>query len=303
MDQLKAIKCFICVAEVGSFSRAADKLHMPVSSVSRQISALESSLKTELIIRSTRKIRLTEVGLLYLDSCQHVADKLASADELVANYQSEPCGTLRISAMTFFGERVLVPLIEELQDTYPKIIVDADFSDQVKDLTLSDVDIAFRGGPMPDKRLMAEKVMENELHVCASPGYLEQFGVPTSVDELEGHKVIYFRGPDGQMPWWIVDQPSEQILDLEAAAITNSFQLMLNNIIAGKGMCLLPMWAIRPYLLNKQLVKVDFDNPPRMIRDQSMGIYLLYLKNRFQLPKVRRSVEFFREKLKATSYS
>lgn len=297
VDQIKAIECFVAVAQTGSFSKAADILHKPVSSISRQVTALEESLKAQLLVRSTRNVRLTEVGKIYLRDCQVITLKLSQAREQVQNYQTEPNGVLRLSAMTSFGELVLTPLIEEFQLLHPKIIIDADFSDEVQDLTINDIDISFRGGALPDKRLIAKKVMDNQFHLCASPQYIERFGAPSNVADLLDHKAIYYRGPNGKLPWWVNCENEHQQCNLEPAVITNSCSLLFNSILKGKGVSLLPMWAIKPHLEKGALVLVSMANSPQLIFDSTMGIYLLYQQNRYQMPKVRCAVDFFTERL------
>ena len=297
MDQLKAIECFIAVADSGSFSKAASKLGLPVSSVSRQVTALESMLKAELLFRSTRQIRLTEAGQLYLSHCQDISERLSHARALVNSYQSEPSGTLTISAMTSFGERILVPLIEIFQQRYPQVLVDAEFSDEVQDLTLKGIDLCFRGGPLPDKRLVAHKVMENQFYLCASPSYIERYGCPQTPEELEQHKAIYYRGPNGRIPWWVADHLGHRQCRPETVLVTNSSGLLINNILTGRGLCLLPGWALKPYLQEGRLVRIDMVNPPRISLEESIGIYLLYQQTRYQIPKVRYAVDFFRQQL------
>ena len=297
MDQLKAIECFIAVAQTQSFSKAAALLNRPISSVSRQVTALETSLQAELLIRSTRQLRLTEVGRFYLQECQAITEKLTNAREQVSSYHGEPSGLLRISAMTSFGELVLAPLIEEFQARYPEVVIDAEFSDQVQDLTVQNIDLCFRGGALPDKRLIAYKVMDNHFHLCASPAYLAAEGAPTTESDLKRHKAIFYRGPNGRLPWWIVDGSDHRQCNPEPALITNSVTLMTNALVNGKGLCLLPMWALHPLLENGSVVRVDMDNPPLILVEDSIGLYLLYLQSRYQVPKVKCAVDFFREQL------
>mgnify|MGYP000648643504 CR=1 FL=1 len=297
MDQLKAIEYFIAVAQSGSFSKAADLLNKPVSSISRQVASLEESLQVQLFVRSTRNLRLTEIGKLYLEDCQSIASALTQAREKVQNYQREPHGVLTISAMVAFGELVLTPLIEEFQQLYPNILIDADFSDEVKDHMIENIDLSFRGGTMPDTRLVAKKMMDNHFHLCASPQYIEQYGSPATHAELLTHKAIYYRGPKGRIPWWVDSPTGYQQCSLQAAVITNSSSLLFNSLFNGKGLSLLPMWAIAPYIAENRLVEIKMENAPQIIFDSSMGIYLLYQPSRYQLPKVRCAIDFFSERL------
>lgn len=297
MNELKAIECFISVAQTGSFSQAAENLRKPVSSVSRQVTALETELKAALFHRSTRQVRLTEIGHFYLQECLAITDHLKYTREQVISYQGEPSGTLTISSMPSFGERILVPLIEQFQSAHPRVVIEADFTDEVQDLTLKDIDICFRGGPLPDKRLIAHRVMDNNFYLCASPEYLHQHGIPYDLEELETHKGIYYRDPKGKMTWWVNDVQGYRPAELEPAVITNSSSLLLNHALQGKGLCLLPMWALKPHIDVGSLIYIDMKNPPRINPDSSMGIYLLYQHMRYQVPKIKSAVDFFREKL------
>ncbi len=184
MDQLRAMRYFVRVAETGSFTKAASTFSVPPSSLSRRIADLEESLGATLLKRSTRVVQLTEIGQLYFEQLQDILLQLEQCDESVRSYQAKPMGQLRISAMVGFGERILLPLMDEFRQLYPEVILDISLSDDVTTLGRDDVDVAIRGGYAPNERVQAIRLMDNEFIPVASQSYLQKRGVPETVFEL-----------------------------------------------------------------------------------------------------------------------
>ena len=172
MDQLRAIRYFIKVVETSSFTKAGSFFNVPASSLSRRVADLEKSLGATLLKRSTRVVKLTEVGQAYYKQMCEVVSLLESSNEAVRSYQSEPMGKLSISAMVGFGEKVLLPLMEEFSALYPKVILDIHLSDELSAMGRDEVDIAIRGGYAPNERVVAIRLMDNNFIPAASPGYL-----------------------------------------------------------------------------------------------------------------------------------
>ena len=131
MDQLRAIKYFVKVVEHGSFSKAAELFSVPPSSLSRRVADLEKSLGATLLKRTTRTVSLTEIGQIYYQQVSEVLSLLAYSDETVRNYQATPMGVLNISAMVGFGERILLPLLDEFRELYPQITLNVSLSDDL----------------------------------------------------------------------------------------------------------------------------------------------------------------------------
>ena len=131
MDQLLALKYFCKVAETGSFTSAAKSFSVPPSSISRRVSDLEASLGTNLLKRSTRVVKLSEIGEIYFSQVSDILLQLEQSNESVRLYQSNPMGQLRISSMVSFGEQILFPLLEEFSARYPEIILDISLNDAV----------------------------------------------------------------------------------------------------------------------------------------------------------------------------
>ena len=151
MDQLRAIRYFGKVAETGSFTKAAAAFDVPPSSLSRRVADLEKSLGATLLKRTTRVVKLTEVGRIYYNDIQDILNQLEQSHETVRSYQAKPMGQLRISSMVGFGERILLPLLGEFSELYPEIILDVSLSDELSALGREDVDVAIRGGYAPQR--------------------------------------------------------------------------------------------------------------------------------------------------------
>ncbi|MFP3353626.1 LysR family transcriptional regulator, partial [Pseudoalteromonas sp. SIMBA_153] len=143
----------------GSFTKAANAFKVPPSSLSRRVSDLEKSLGATLLKRSTRIVKLTEVGQVYYDDMQQVLDQLEQSKVTVRSYQTTPMGRLRISSMVGFGEKILLPLLDEFGELYPEIVLDVSLSDELSALGRDDVDIAIRGGYAPNERVLAIRLM------------------------------------------------------------------------------------------------------------------------------------------------
>lgn len=201
MDQLRAIRYFSKVVETGSFTKAAHFFKVPPSSLSRRVADLEKSLGATLLKRSTRLVKLTEVGQIYYNDMQQILAQLAQSNETVRSYQTTPMGRLSISSMVSFGDKILLPLLDEFSALYPEIILDVSLSDELSTLGRDDVDIAIRGGYAPNERVLAIKLMDNGFIPVASPAYLNKYGTPTDVMELKQHKGLYFKAPFGPTPW------------------------------------------------------------------------------------------------------
>lgn len=297
MDKFKAMGYFCDIAATGSFSAAARLAKVPVSSLSRSIQALESELGTELLKRSTRHVTLTEIGRLYLARCQEILTAVDGAESQVTCYQSRPSGVLRISALPMYANIKLIPVLEALQEAYPDIILDLDLSSQVTDLNRDGVDIAIRGGGLPDERVIAHYIDSNKHILCASPSYLQQYGTPQSVQELPNHKAILYRAPQRVLHWGIVNDGNWQPIEIQTALISNGGNLLRQATLTGKGLALMPRWCMLDELADGRIVEVALDKDLATTADPTLGVYMLYQRPHYMIPKVRVAVDFLRQHL------
>jgi len=297
MDKLRALQYLVKVADTLSFSRAAKAFAVPASSISRRISDLEAELGVELLHRTTRTVRLTEVGSLYLEQVRAGMAQLSDADELVGQHNSVPSGTLRISAMPSYGQLLLMPALQDFCERYPDIVLDVHLSDALVELGRDQIDIAIRGGRQPQDRVVARKLDPNRFILAASPQYLAQMGTPLTLDDLAGHRALMYRGPNAVIKWQGLDEDGWRELPVTPAFISNDGASLIAMACRHRGLVLLSEWGLKSYLRSGELVQVTLDQPVSVGRGGESGIYLLYLQTRHRIPKVRVAVEFLVERL------
>lgn len=302
MDKLKALQHFKKVAELGNFSRAASFFNLPTSSISRSIKELEKSLNTELLIRTTRHVSLTEFGKIYYDKITHSLTLLDEADDAVNLQQKEPQGIISISATPAYGENILLPILQQFQQRYPLITYNLNLSDDLVNLNQDPVDIAIRGGYAPDEFVMAKKLIDNDFILVATPNFLSQLAAThnkttLSVEDFNTIPCLQYRTKNGALPWWGEIDNKWVKLDILPQLICNSGKLIIDEALAHKGMAFLPAWNVKDELNEGVLVKAQTDFPISIAKKNGLGIYLLYLKPKHQLSKVTLCVNFIIEQL------
>jgi DNA-binding transcriptional LysR family regulator len=298
LDQLRAIRYFSKVVETGSFTKAAKAFGVPPSSLSRRVSDLEKSLGATLLQRSTRIVKLTEVGRVYYNDVQQILNQLEQSKETVRSYQTMPMGRLRISSMVGFGEKILLPLLEEFSALYPQIVLDVSLSDELSALGRDDVDIAIRGGYAPNERVLAIRLMDNEFIPVASPSYLERYGIPEHVMELKKHRGLYFKAPAGPTPWLCYVDEQWHDVSGPVVAMSNNGPWLAQKASNGEGILMSTRWALASYLESGALQELTFDHELAVTQHADMAIYLLYQKQRYLVPKVKAAVDFLVERIK-----
>jgi DNA-binding transcriptional LysR family regulator len=292
VDQLRALRYFVAVVESGSFTAAARIFSVPPSSLSRRVADLEQSLGATLLKRSTRSVQLTEIGHSYFKQVQDILDQLEQSDEAVRHYHASPMGVLRISSTVGFGERILLPLLDEFSELYPDVILDVSLSDELSSLGRDDVDIAIRGGYAPNERVLAIKLMNNEFIPVAAPCYLARMGTPEHPQALSQHKGLYFRTPTGPTPWICESNGQWQEVSAPAVAISNNGKWLAERAIAGQGILMGPRWSLLSYLERGELQELFFDPVLHITQNTDLAVYLLYQKQRYLVPKVKVGVDF-----------
>ncbi len=298
MDQLRALRYFSKVAETGSFSRAAEAFSVPPSSLSRRVAALEDSLGATLLKRSTRAVQLTEIGQIYFQQVKDILYQLEQSDEAVRSYQAKPMGQLRISAMTGFGERLVLPLLDEFKALYPDITLDLSLSDAVSNLGRDEVDIAIRGGYAPNERVQAVRLMDNEFIPVASDAYLKEMGTPENVLELKRHRGLFYRTPTGPSPWLCeIDGEWHDVAGIPVA-VSNHGKWLAKLALEGRGIMMAPRWSLAEYLDSGQLQELFFNTSLRVSQNAEMAIHLLYQKQQYAVPKIKAAVDFLVERLR-----
>ena len=192
MDRLDAMSILVAVADLGSMSAAARTLRIPLPTVSRKISDLESHLKTQLLIRTTRKLSLTDVGETYLQTSRRILEQIADAERIASGESTRPKGELVVAAPIVFGRLHVLPVVCGFLALYPEIEVRLALSDRNSDIVNDHIDIAVRIGGLPDSSLRSVRAGTVRRVVCGSPGYLARHGTPKVPGDLAEHRIVNF---------------------------------------------------------------------------------------------------------------
>lgn len=298
MDKLRALRYFLEVSETGNFSRAAKNLGVPASSISRRVVDLENDLGVTLFHRSTRVVKLTELGGLYLEQIKPAIAALNLADEIVGQHSVTPSGIIRITAAPDYGRFRLLPALAVMKTQYPDIVCDVELTDQISNLSQNDVDIAIRATSAPPDRSVASKLTDGQFILVAAPEYIERNGRPESVDDLSSHVALLYRRPNGILLWQAHMADGWRELDIPPALICNQGDTLLNEVLAGHGLALIPKWGIFDELAEGRLVHITLEDAEIAVsRSDNTGIYLLYHRPKYGLKKIRVVVDFLLSEL------
>lgn len=298
MDKLRALSYFVEAAETESFTRAADLLGVPASSVSRRILDLERELGVALFRRSTRVVKLTELGALYLEQVKPAIAALSLADDLIGQQSQTPSGILKITAAPDYGRARLLPALTKLGQLYPDIVCDVQLTDDVYNLAQNDVDIAVRATANPPDRAVARRLADGRFILVAAPAYLEMNGHPKLLVDLQSHKALLFRRPQGILYWQARSGGTWQEIRLLPAYISNQGDALLDQAIAGHGLALIPRWGLSDHLADGRLIHIVLDDADvAASRNENPGIYLLYHRPKYSLSKIRTAVDFLTSEL------
>ena len=280
---------FVAVATTGSFTKGAQLIGKSATHVSRSIMALEKRVQAQLFHRTTRTVRLTDTGRIFLERCERVVQE---RDEVVAmiGEQGEPQGHLKVTCSTSMGERFVAPIIRRFAMQHPKLHVTIDLTNRLVDLVSEGYDLAIRTGNTTDPRLISTKVASRTLHTCAAPDYLARRGEPACIEQLEGHECIL----GTSSLWHFVAGEQEVLHRPEGRFRCNSGQAVIDACVSGLGVCQLPDFYILPYLQHGmvKLILEDF-------RPADEPIWAVYPERRHLLPKIQAAVDCLQHELAA----
>jgi LysR family transcriptional regulator for bpeEF and oprC len=190
MRDFAAMEAFVRVAEMGSFTRAAEALDLSRAMISTHVQRLERGFGLRLLNRTTRKVAVTPAGAEYLEHCRRVFAELAAAEETLRRGKEQPTGRVRVDVPGSFGRHILLPRLPDFLARYPGIDVDLRFNERVVDIVREGVDVAVRAGTVTDPDVVAHRVCGSRWINCASPAYLARYGRPDTVEDLANHVLI-----------------------------------------------------------------------------------------------------------------
>ena len=257
---------FARVVDEGSFSRAAGRLGLPKSTVSRRVAALEAQLGERLLLRTTRKLTITDFGLAVLEHAHHVVEDVAAAASLAQNRQIEPSGRLRVTMPSDMANIVLAPLLAEFVHKYPAITLEVDLSARFVDLIGENFDVAIRMGELrDDASLAARRMAVFAGGLYAAPAYLARRGAPSEPEALMEHDALRVLARTGDPMPWVLTRGDERWEGVPPGRATaNSPELLMRMALEGAGIAVINDHFALPYLRRGELVQVlpDWRLPP-----------------------------------------
>lgn len=289
MDRFRTMQLFVRVAELGSFSKAADRMDLPASTVSTVIQALERELGVRLLQRTTRRVSLTEEGIVYLDACTRVLADLEEVDALFAGVRHSPRGIVRVDLPERLARLVIVPALPGFFERYPDIQIRLAARGQLANLIGEGIDCAVRVGQLNDSSLGARQIASLEQINCAAPAYLSRLGTPRNPGELQRHVTVnYFSDRTGRdLPWEYLENGRSVTLRTRAAVSVTSSEAYVAACLAGLGLAQLPRSTIASHLTRGELVEVMPD-----YRAAPLPVSVIYPHYRSLAPRVRVFVDW-----------
>lgn len=254
---LNDVLAFTAVADSGSFTRAAERLGWPKSSVSHRVARLEQCLEARLIERSTRRLRLTEVGARFHEHARRVLQELDLAAATVASFRARPQGRLRVSASVVLGQALLPAMVAEYSAQFPEVELFVDLANRRVDLLEEGFDLAIRAGDLPDSSLVSRRLGSASARLFAAPGYLRRHGTPATVQDLAAHVLIDNAPAPSASGWQLTHDDGRQHAVVSRFRLAANDASLLRELAAtGAGIVTLPVFVAAPALAARRLAPV-----------------------------------------------
>lgn len=293
MDRIQSLEVFVAVAEAESFAGGARAMGLSGPSATRGVNALEARLGARLFTRTTRRVRLTEVGEAYLQDARQILAQLQAADDAAAGAATNPVGQLRITCSNEFGRIYVAPILTDFLDTYPDVTADVLMVDRVVNMVEEGFDIAVRIGPLPSSGLSAVRVGQVRRVICGAPDYLARHGTPSRPEDLQAHQIVS-AAPVSPVADWRFGADMSHSVRVQPRLVVSSVAAAIEVARRGWGLCRVLSYQIGPDLEAGSLCTVLEDHEP-----EPLPIHLVHVEGRRAAAKVRSFVDFAKERLRA----
>jgi len=297
MDRLDAMRTFVRVVELGSFSALAHQLGVARSVVTRQVAALEARLGTRLMVRSTRKLSLTSAGTAYLEKCRVILNLVEAAETDAAEARAVVRGRIRIGLPLSFGLKRLAPLLLEFAELQPAVHLEMDYSDRRVNLVEEGFDLSIRITARLAPTEVARRLGTCRLVVAAAPAYLARHGRPSRPADLAGHECLAYTAGARRTAWTFGARGREETVHLQSRLSGNNGDVLAEAAARGLGVTMQPDFIVEPYLADGRLEQVLQDVAP-----PELGIYALLPGGRHQPHRVRVLTDFLAERLRSPRF-
>jgi len=293
LDRLQTLELFVAVADAGSFAAGARALGLSAPSATRGVNALERRLGARLFTRTTRRMRLTDVGVAYLEDARDILARIQVADDAASGAATTPVGHLRITCSSEFGRIYVTPILTDFLDTYPAITAEVLMVDRVVNLVEEGFDIAVRIGPLPPSGLSAVRVGQVRRVVCGAPDYLATRGVPRTPSDLQAHRTVTVSSvsPSGT---WRFGHDRQHEVRVDSRLVVSSVPAGIAVATRGWGLCQVLSYQIGPDLQSGRLQTVLEDYEPA-----PLPVHLVHVEGRRAAAKVRSFIDFAKDRLRS----
>ncbi|MDX5628303.1 MULTISPECIES: LysR family transcriptional regulator [unclassified Brenneria] len=293
MDQIQAMRVFVRIAELGSFSRAAEMLSLPRATVSHTIKQLESRLGVRLLQRTTRQVQITAEGEIYYQRCIQLLAEIEETDALFSHQRQQPAGNVRVDMPHSLAREVVIPALGEFYRRYPRITLSLSANDSAINVLREGVDCVLRAWRIEDDSLATRHLPSMPQATCVSAAYLAEFGMPRSLDDLAAHQAVgYFSLRTGRRyPLEFMHNGERVTPMLPGKLEVNGADAYVAACRAGFGLIQAPRHSLRRWLDSGELVEILKDTPP-----PDMSLYVMYPPGRFLAPRIRVFIEWLNER-------
>ena len=287
MDTLDLMRTYLAVIDTDSFTSAGHKIGKSKALVSKHVAELESRLGARLLNRTTRSIGVTETGRAYYERALQILADFDDLEEAIRSESGTPRGLLKLTAPQTLGEMSIMTMATAFRAKYPAVELDILLADRMVDLVAEGFDVALRVTAMSDTSLIARKLCDMQLFLCASPGYLKKYGPPKCPEDLAQHNCIIDTNIRWRENWRFQRDGRTQIVKVRPAFSVNSASAVREALLADIGIGFCPEFAIAAELKTGRLISL-FET---MI-EASFGVYLLYPHRHHLSAKVRAFLDF-----------
>ena len=294
MDRFEAMTAFVAAVEGGSLSAAARALNTPLPTISRRVSELEAHLNAQLLVRTSRKLILTEAGEAFAAAARRLLDDLAEAERAASGEYRAPRGELLVTAPIMFGKLHVAPIVHAFLAAYPEVSVRLLLSDDVIDLVEAHVDVAVRIGRLADSELIARQVGHVRWLICASPAYLAARGEPATPEALSEHVCIAFEGLRDDRDWSFGRGAAARSVKIRPRFSVNTAEAVAEAAAAGIGVAQLISYQAADAIAQRRIVAIL-----REFGDEPMPVHLVHQSQRIQPLKRRAFLDFVTPRLTA----
>ncbi len=295
MDKLHCMAVVVKVAEVGSFTAAARLLNISPPKATRAVAFLEAAVGAKLFLRSTRAVKLTEAGRLYVEDCRRILADMEEAEAAVNGSYAQPVGTLTVTAPVMFGNIFVMPVLVEFLERYPAVQGRALLFDRVANLVEEGVDVGVRIGHLPDSGINAIKVGAVRRVICGAPSYFERNGIPLDPKALSDHSVIATTGSSAPVKWRF-GGASRDMAGFHPRLYCNNVEASLSAAVSGWGLA---------QALSYQVAKPCAEGVLKIVleefEDEPMPIHVIHPEGRYASAKTRAFVDMLVSKLRTAA--